>query len=287
MINVLITGGSGQLSQCFSVLNDNISNLNLKLVSKRELDISNKDAVERYFKQQRGIQYCINTAAYTQVDKAEIEKEKAFAVNAQGPKYLAQECQKHNIILIHISTDFVFDGKSRIPYKENDVTNPLNYYGFSKLEGEKNIQANTDSYYIIRTSWLYSAYGTNFVKTMLNLGATKKEVRVVQDQIGSPTSALDLAATVLKIINQAEQKFGIYHYANNGTTSWYDFAAQIFRESNLNIQLVGVNSDEYPTLAERPKYSVLNTEKIRNTLNIDIPDWKESLKHTLDEYSAL
>ncbi|MDG1056848.1 MAG: dTDP-4-dehydrorhamnose reductase, partial [Flavobacteriaceae bacterium] len=199
MIKALVTGGNGQLAQCLKDVVNHQDELDVDFQDLPDLDITNKQQLESYFSNNE-LDYCINCAAYTAVDLAEEQSDLAYAVNAEGPKYLAEVCQKHQVTLIHISTDFVFDGQKRIPYLETDAPNPLSVYGASKLQGERNIQDVMDTYFIVRTSWLYSEYGNNFIKTMLRLSETRDEISVVSDQIGSPTYAGDLAEVLIKII---------------------------------------------------------------------------------------
>ncbi len=276
---VLVTGSNGQLGKSILALskekkNDNV---NFTFSTKTSLNISNQEQVEAYF-QSDNFTYCINCAAYTAVDKAEEEKEQAFLINSVGVKNLAEACKKHGVILIHISTDFVFDGSKREPYLETDVPNPLNVYGASKLEGETHIQSILKQFFIIRTSWLYSEHGNNFVKTMLRLGAERDEINVVNDQIGSPTYAKDLAEIILKIINSKNFQFGLYHYCNQGALSWYEFAKAIFNFSKIKILVKPIPTAGYPTPAKRPLYSVLSSSKMLQNSGIKEKSVLASLK---------
>ena len=276
MIHVLVTAKDGQLGQCFQSLVVKHPNIQFVFKSSSDLDITNKVKVEDVFSAQ-SFDYCINCAAYTAVDKAEEAIELADRVNHLGAQNMADACKKFEVVLIHISTDFVFDGEGTAPYLEDDITNPLGVYGKTKLAGEQVIAKTLQRYFIIRTSWLYSEYGHNFLKTMLRLAKERDEIGVVGDQMGSPTYAKDLAEVILKCIYTKNNSFGIYHYSNSGVASWYDFANEIFRLSNSNIKLNSIGTKDYPTPAKRPKYSVLNTSKIKKALNIGIPNWKNSL----------
>ena len=277
MNKVLVTGGKGQLARCINDIVNSLNEYELIFVSSSDLDITNKTQINTFF-DQNSFSYCINCAAYTAVDKAEDESERAFKVNATGAENLANACFENGVTLIHISTDFVFDGEQVCSYEESDLTNPINVYGASKLKGEQLIQENLSQYFIIRTSWLYSEYGSNFLKTMLRLGNEKEELNVVSDQIGSPTYAKDLAKVILEIIKTDSKNYGIYHYANCGKTSWYGFAKAIFEESSIQIKLNEIKSEAYLTPAKRPYYSVLSKKKIIEKLALDIPCWKDSLK---------
>lgn len=280
--HVLVTGSNGQLGKAISAFSDtkNSESINFTFTTRTSLDISNQEQVETYF-QSNNFQYCINCAAYTAVDKAEEEKEQAFLINAIGAKNLAEACKKHNIILIHISTDFVFDGCKREPYLETDIPNPINVYGASKLQGEGYVQSVLENHFIIRTSWLYSEYGNNFVRTMLRLGSEKDELHVVNDQIGSPTYAKDLAEVVLKIIISENTQFGLYHYSNQGVLSWFEFAKVIFTITQNDIPVKPIPTSGYPTPAQRPQYSVLSSTKIIHNLGLDEKSVLFSLKNCL------
>ncbi|TYA77299.1 dTDP-4-dehydrorhamnose reductase, partial [Seonamhaeicola marinus] len=216
------------------------------------------------------------------VDQAETDQELAFKINALGPKYLALACKASNAVLIHISTDFVFDGCKTSPYTETDTPNPINAYGRTKLQGENSIVQTTEQYIIIRTSWLYSEYGHNFMKTMLRLSKTRSEISVVNDQVGSPTYAGDLATAILKIIDSKTIQYGLYHYSNTVETSWYDFAKTIFKFANKDVKVNPIASAHYPTLAKRPNYSVLQSEKLLEQFNIKASRWESHLKKVLE-----
>jgi dTDP-4-dehydrorhamnose reductase len=278
---VLVTGGNGQLGKSLQFIAGNYPEVDFVFCSSADLDITDKTAVETVF---NTIQpdFCINTAAYTAVDKAESELEKAHLINTVGPKNLAEACKRCNTKLIHVSTDFVFDGNKRTAYTEEDSTNPQSVYGQTKLDGEKAIQEVFANYFIIRTSWVYSQFGNNFMKTMLRLAKERTELSVVNDQIGTPTNAVDLAKAVLDIIlfvtDHAKSLYGIYHFSNEGSCSWFDFAKKIFEVNKVNLTLKPIPSSAYPTPAQRPQYSVLDKSKIKSTFGLEIMEWEKSLK---------
>jgi dTDP-4-dehydrorhamnose reductase len=278
MITVLVTGSNGQLGKCLQDVSQSSININWIFKSSNELDITDDVSIANVFKKNK-IDYVVNCAAYTAVDKAESEPEKAFLVNAEGVRLLANACKINNAALIHISTDFVFDGKKNTPYLETDLTNPINVYGASKLKGEQYIQKILDKYYIIRTSWVYSEYGNNFVKTMLRLASERDEISVVNDQIGSPTYAGDLAQCIKRIIGLKPLEYGIYHYSNKGGISWHEFARGIFYQKGVDITLNPIYTSEYVTAAKRPKYSVLDSSKMQSQLNCESKPWEHSLKN--------
>lgn len=286
MKTVLVTGAKGQLGVCLNDITLESSGNRFLFTDFQELDITNLSDVQEYFSK-NNINYCVNCAAFTAVDVAELESVKSQKANAEGPKNLALACKQFDAILIHISTDFVFDGENTSPYLELDSTNPVSVYGQTKLDGEKAIQEKAEKYFIIRTSWLYSEHCNNFMKTMLRLGSERAELSVVNDQIGTPTYAKDLAKVILKIIKSDSNDYGIYHYSNDGVASWYDFADEIFKIEKNSILIKGIPTSAYLTSAKRPKYSVLDKSKIKEMLNIDIPTWKESLKKALVAYHKL
>ena len=278
--NILVTGANGQLGQEFQQLEKNFPSLNFLFVSKNELSIADENAVNTFFKNKQ-IDICINCAAYTAVDKAETEKETAIAVNAIAVGYLAKACKNHNAKFIHISTDYVFDGKGIKPFTENDQTNPVNFYGQTKLSGELNALKENEETIIIRTAWVYSSFGNNFVKTMIRLMNERESIGVVNDQYGCPTFAADLAQAIMQIIVSNNFIAGIYHYSNKGKISWYDFAKEISQQINSHCVVNEITTSQFPTPAARPSYSVLDTSKIAETFNITIPEWKESLQKCL------
>ena len=282
MKTVLVTGSQGQLGAC---IRDNLSlypELKFIFTDLPELDITKKSKVFDIFKE-HNFSWCINCAAYTDVDKAETDNQTAHDVNEIAVRNLAQTCKEFKTKLIHISTDFVFNGKSSIPYSEKDNAVPLSVYGSSKLEGEKAISSILKNYFIIRTSWLYSEYGKNFFKTMLKLSKIKNEINIIFDQIGAPTYAGDLSEVILKIITLESDEFGLYHYSNEGVASWYDFAMAIMDENKFDVVVNPIRTEEYPTPATRPKYSVLDKSKIKKTFQIDIPYWRHSLKKVIEK----
>ncbi|WP_298505540.1 dTDP-4-dehydrorhamnose reductase [uncultured Maribacter sp.] len=279
---ILVTGSNGQLGKCIRDLVESYPNYNFHFRNSKELNVTKKDQIESLFLKE-DYDYCINCAAYTAVDKAELEEDKAYLVNAEAVKYLAETCKENSCVLIHISTDFVFDGTKSIPYTENDTSNPVNIYGASKLKGEKYIRAILSNYFIIRTSWVYSKYGNNFVKTMLQLGRERDEISVVNDQVGTPTYAGDLGKVILSIIKKESCAFGVYHYSNEGVASWFDLAKEIFESRKANVKVNSIPTSEYPTAAKRPTYSVLDKSKIKNNLDVEISYWRDSLKIILEE----
>jgi dTDP-4-dehydrorhamnose reductase len=272
---IIVTGAEGQLAQ--ALLNQHFDAEAL-FFTKKDFDLTNYDQMEIVF-----LKYSptiiINSAAYTKVDDAETNQEKANSVNGAGVGNLALLCKKHDCKLIHISTDYVFDGEKQSPYTEEDKTNPVTVYGSTKLVGEKLIlSSGLPVYAIIRTSWLYSQYGHNFYKTMLRLAETKNELQVVDDQTGCPTNANDLAEAIAKIVPQLKKEnSGIYHFSNAGATTWYGFAQAIFKKYHININVKPVTSEQFPTSAKRPRYSVLDHSKIIATFGLEIQDWKTSL----------
>ena len=281
MLNVLVTGSRGQLGFEIEEISSKYD-YNFFFTNRDSLDITNKTAV-KIFIEKNSINAIINCAAYTAVDKAESEKEDADKINHQAVKALALLAKEKDIKLIHISTDYVFDGKNYKPYTEDDATNPASVYGSTKLAGEMALlHVNPKDSIIIRTSWVYSSRGSNFVKTMLNLGKEKKELGVIYDQVGSPTYARDLAKTILDILPKIDNdKVEIYNYSNEGVLSWYDFAKEIMRMAKLGCIINPIQTKEYPTPAKRPHYSLLNKSKIKKEFNITIPYWKDSLDECL------
>lgn len=277
MKNVLVTGGHGQLATCLKHITKEVNGLNFIYVDVEDLDITDLSAIEDFFKHNK-ISFCVNCAAYTAVDNAESNVQLAEMVNVFGAKNLAMACKNYDAVLIHISTDFVFDGNQTRFYTEEDRANPLNVYGATKLKGEIAISQSLKEHFIIRTSWLYSEHGNNFFKTMLRLSSEKDKIGVVVDQIGTPTYAGDLATVVVSIIKSGKLNFGTYHYSNEGVASWYDFAKAIFYESSVVIELSPINTIDYPTPAKRPYFSVMDKSKIKSTFSIEIPYWRESLR---------
>ncbi len=284
-MRILVTGATGQLgSMLQSMVGPDTEGLEFVFKSSSELDITDFDAVSNALSHKR-YDYCINCAAFTNVDKAETETERAKAVNIIGARNMAMGCAQEHTVLIHVSTDFVFDGYLNVPYKEEDIARPIGFYGDTKYKGERAIINNLEEHFILRTSWLYSEFGHNFMKTMLRLGNEREELSVVYDQVGTPTYAGDLAMLILMIIKGRSKKYGVYHYSNEGVASWYDFAKSIFDLQGIRIKLLPILSEEYPTPAERPKYSVLDKSKVKRTFNIAIPHWRDSLRVALKSLS--
>jgi len=280
---ILVTGANGQLGNEIKTLSVHFPQYQFFFTSREDLPIENKKALQLFFEKHQ-IDYCINCAAYTAVDKAESEKEKAFLINADAVGVLATICHEHQTQLIHISTDYVYDGSKPIPLKEEDAVGPLNIYGWSKLKGEELALNKNPSSLIIRTSWVYSSFGNNFVKTMLRLFKEKEEINVIDDQFGSPTYAADLARIIMEFVKRIEQgeKFsGIVNYCNSGVTNWFEFAETIkyFVKSNCTINPIPASA--YKTSAKRPEYSILDTSKIKKLLHTSIPEWKDSLQKCL------
>lgn len=273
---ILITGAGGQLGSEFRDLSNDFPDFRFQFADKNNLRVEEESSLLAFFSSVRPA-YCINCAAYTAVDKAEKEEDLAFLANGKAPGLLASVCEQFETQLIHISTDYVFDGESKEPYKEDDLTSPFSVYGRSKLEGEKKVLANNPDSIIIRTSRVYSHHGRNFVKTMLRLMQEKDELRVVNDQRGSPTYAADLARAIMAIIRSEHKTAGIFHYCNGGVISWFEFAEAILELSGSACRLVAIPGSEYPTPAKRPANSALDTSKIRDTYEISIPFWKDSL----------
>jgi len=278
-MNILITGSNGQLGSEIRAIASQFSDNNFFFTDIAELDLTNYKQVESYFVE-NSISVCVNCAAYTAVDKAEDEQSLAMLVNSDVVGNLAKICKKYDALLIHVSTDYVFDGTHYKPYEETDPPAPNSYYGLTKLKGEKAVFANTDKAVIIRTSWLYSSYGNNFVKTMIRLGKERDELGVVVDQIGTPTHAADLAMAIMLIIQKNGNKAikEIYHYSNEGVISWYDFAIAIMKEAKVNCKVNAIESKNFPAKANRPFYSVLNKAKLKNDFQIEVPYWLDSLK---------
>ena len=280
-MNILVTGSNGQLGAEIKELSNEYS-YNFFFTTRDNIDITNKDDIKNFCKK-NDINTIINCAAYTAVDKAESDEVNADLTNRKAVKKLALVSDELNIKLIHISTDYVFDGKNFKPYCEEFQTNPNSIYGKTKLDGENEmININPKNSIIIRTSWVYSSFGNNFVKTMLKLGKQKDELGVIFDQVGTPTNAADLAQTILDILpNIKNEKVQIYNYSNEGVLSWYDFAKEIMKMAKITCQINPIETYQYPTPASRPHYSLLNKAKIKNEFNISIPFWKDSLDKCL------
>jgi dTDP-4-dehydrorhamnose reductase len=280
MSNILVFGASGQLGQCLAHVAKERNTSGLIFPPEDQANILDPAKLRTLFEQHQPA-YAINCAAYTAVDKAEDEVEIARKVNRDGAENLARLCGEFGTVLIQISTDFVFAGTGNQPLIETDPAEPISVYGLTKLEGEQVIAPLTDKYFILRTSWLYSEYANNFVKTMLKLGRERDELRVIWDQTGTPCYAIDLAGCILTIIETQNTQYGLYHYSNEGVTSWYDFATAIFELSGTTVKTTPIRTAEYPTKATRPAYSVMDKTKVKQTLGIAIPHWRTSLQTCL------
>jgi dTDP-4-dehydrorhamnose reductase len=284
-ISILVTGANGQLASEIKSIASHFPLYQFLFTTKEDLPIENKEAVKLFFEKHQ-IDYCINCAAYTAVDKAESEKEKAFLINADAVGEMASVCKDHQSKFIHISTDYVYDGSKEMALKEDDAVAPLNVYGWSKLKGEELALNRNPTSLIIRTSWVYSSFGNNFVKTMLRLFKEKDEINVVADQYGSPTYAADLAQVIMLCVQRMEagENFsGIVNFSNSGITTWYEFAVAIKNLVNSNCKINPIPTSSYKTAATRPRHSVLDTSKIKNLIQIDIPFWQDSLKKCISE----
>ena len=275
-MKILVTGSNGQLGSEIKNLVATFPHLKFVFVDLEELDITKAKEVEDLFKEHH-FDYCINCAAYTAVDKAEEDVENATIVNVDGPTNLAKACAKNGATLIHVSTDFVFDGSNNTPYNEGEPTQPLGVYGQTKLDGELAVEKNVEQHFILRTAWLYSQFGNNFVKTMLRLAEDRAELNVIVDQVGTPTNAADLANAIMHIVSTQSKAYGVYHYSNEGVASWYDFAITIFELGNKKIKVNAIPTSAYPTPAKRPHYSVLDKTKIKQ-LGVVVPYWKDALQ---------
>ena len=280
MANILVTGSNGQLGNEIRELAKQ-SAFEFSFTDVAELDITDINAIDSLFRK-NSFDYVINCAAYTNVNKAEEEEQLAHKINALAPENIAKICKTFHCKFIHVSTDYVLEGTHYQPYVETDKVCPQTAYGRTKLEGEQLIQKICDEFIIIRTAWLYSTFGNNFVKTMIKLGTERDEINVVFDQIGSPTNAADLAKAILTIISQVENKTksfvpGIYHFTNEGVCSWYDFTKEIHTLAHIKCSVLPIDTKDFPSPAKRPFYSVLNKKKIKDTYNVAVPYWKDSL----------
>ena len=286
-MNILVTGSNGQLGSEIKDLEVNFTNFNFFFMDLPALDICNRSQLDIFIKE-NNINTVINCAAYTAVDKAEEDAKNAERVNSMGVSNLVNAIETVNGKLIHISTDYVFDGNHFLPYKESDALSPIGVYGRTKRAGELAVLNSAIDSIVIRTSWLYSSYGNNFVKTMLRLGNEKENLGVIFDQVGTPTYARDLAKTCLEIltgVNSAKisKKGNLYHYSNEGVASWYDFAISIMELGGENCKVKPIQTKDYPTLAKRPHFSVLNKSKIKTDFKIEIPYWRDSLKECIEK----
>ncbi|MCW5922504.1 MAG: dTDP-4-dehydrorhamnose reductase [Saprospiraceae bacterium] len=281
---ILITGANGQVGQCFRQLAAQHPNRRFVFNDFPELDITARKAVIEFFRREKGIKWCINCAAYTAVDKAESEPALARKINVTGPKHLAEACAAHGIPLVHLSTDYVYHNRQNTPFRESDPVSPKSVYARTKLAGDRAVLKANPFAIVVRTSWVYSEFGNNFVKTMLRLGAERSELNVVFDQIGTPTYAPDLAAAILLMIQKVENKdvapetaAGIWHFSNEGVTSWYDFAHAIFEIKKMACRVHPIDTKDFPTPARRPPFSLLNKGKIKAVFGLEIPHWRERL----------
>lgn len=282
MKTVLVTGASGQLGKCIQKLAEKVESIDWLFMDSSEIDITSNCDLHACFNSKR-IDYCINCAAYTNVEKAETESEKAFLINADAVKNLALICKENRTVLMHISTDYVFDGQANQPYSETDVTNPLNVYGASKLKGEAYIKELLHEYFIFRTSWLYSEFGHNFYQTILNKAKEGAQLNITTAQKGTPTNANDLAELILDLIVERNEEYGLYHFSNAGETTWFGFAEAILKVSG-NVDKIELNKDNsYKTIAVRPEYSVMSKQKLIDNLGYSLKSWEESL---IDLYAA-
>jgi dTDP-4-dehydrorhamnose reductase len=284
--NIIVFGASGQLGQCIKNVASLTGVTHIIFPAESEADILDTGGLGKLFVKYKPT-YAINCAAYTAVDKAEDDSELAGKVNNTGAANLAIQCNEHGAVLIHISTDFVFKGNVAHPLTETDEASPISVYGQTKLDGELAVAGALKAHFIIRTGWLYSEYANNFVKTMLKLGSERDELKIIADQVGTPTYAIDLAGFILLIINSQSKAYGTYHYSNEGVTSWFDFARAIFDISGTQVKAVPIRTDEYPTKATRPAYSVMDKTKAKQTFNIEIPYWRDSLINCIGKLQQL
>ncbi len=280
MKRILVTGANGQLGQSILEQSKNYKEIECFFVTRNELDITNEELINHYF-EDKSFDFVVNCAAYTAVDKAEDDQENAYLVNAKATEFLAKITNQKGIPFIHVSTDYVFDGTEAQPRLETDQTNPIGVYGQTKLDGENLALENNSKTIILRTAWVYSRFGNNFVKTMLRLFNDKDSISVVADQIGSPTNAIDLADAILTIISNDDLTYGIFNYSNEGECSWFGFAQKIKEFSNSTIEINPVPTSAYPTKAKRPAYSLLDKSKIKEVYQFNIPTWEDSLKEEL------
>lgn len=277
---ILVSGKNGQLGNELNDISNNYPQFEFHFFDRSELDIANAEHINAAFEKYKP-SYFINTAAYTAVDKAETEQEQAYKINAEATGNIANACKAYSTILLHISTDYVFNGEGTHPYKEDDATEPINYYGYTKWMGEQLAFQNNPQTIVIRTSWVYSVYGNNFVKTMIRLMKDRTDLNVVADQFGSPTYAKDLAEAIMHIITQNNFQTGIYHFSNIGEINWHTFATEIKNKKHFTCNVHAIPTSQYPTPAKRPVYSVMSKEKIVSTYNIQLKPWQESLDECL------
>ncbi|QNK64713.1 dTDP-4-dehydrorhamnose reductase [Pedobacter sp. PAMC26386] len=275
-MKILVLGASGQLGSCIKKVATETSLSSISFPDEQVGNILDFESLKKLFKAEQP-EFVINCAAYTAVDKAEDDILLCRKINKDGAANIALLCHEFGAVMVHVSTDFVFAGSGVDLLKETDAADPINVYGLTKLEGEVAVAIALPAHFIIRTSWLYSEYGNNFVKTMLKLGAEREELNIIADQIGTPTYAIDLAKAILAIIDSGKMAYGVYHYSNEGVTSWYDFAKGIFDLSDTEVRLLPIPTSKYPTRAIRPKFSVMDKTKIKETFDLEIPYWRDSL----------
>lgn len=276
-MNILVLGGTGQLGQCLNKVASQRNITSITFADEVVGNILDIDVLEKLFSAEKPT-HVINCAAYTAVDKAEDEIELSRKINRDGAENIAKLCVKYNSTLLHISTDFIFEGNVPTLLNEESPAEPISVYGLTKLEGEKAIIDALDRFYIVRTAWLYSEFANNFMKTMIKLGTDRDSLGIIADQVGTPTYGVDLAGALLDIITSEKEAYGIYHYSNEGAVSWYDFAQAIFEIGNITVAVKPLKTSEYPTKAARPAFSVMDKTKIKTTFGIEIPYWRDSLK---------
>ncbi|MBD5273983.1 MAG: dTDP-4-dehydrorhamnose reductase [Bacteroides sp.] len=279
-MRILVTGANGQLGNCLRKTFSNDKDLEVVYTDVQDLDITDREEVDHFIRE-NNFDFIVNCAAYTAVDRAETDDLKAAAINTVAVGNIAQAAAKHRVKVIHISTDYVFNGENYRPYEENDEPYPRSIYGRTKLEGEGILTSFCQDALIIRTAWLYSEFGGNFVKTMLRMASENKSINVVADQIGSPTYAGDLADAIHHILRHNKWLPGIYHFTNEGVASWFDFSKAIFELAGKNAKVNPIPTSQFPSPAKRPMYSVLSKMKIKNTYGVNIPYWRDSLKKCL------
>ncbi len=278
MAGYLVTGAEGQLGSCFQALSKSFPNIKLYFASRKDVDITQLKSLEKFYNK-KAFDGIINCAAYTAVDAAEKDSDKAYLINGKGVEQLVSFCKSRQLKLLHFSTDYVFDGTATVPYQETDSINPLNIYGTSKAKGEKAVFEAPFPAVVLRISWLFSPFGKNFVNTIIALGKTKNKIEVIADQFGRPTSGLTLAQMVLEQLeNPAFWNHSCYHFANQGSTTWYQLAQEIIAIKGLQTVIVPITSKDCTTPAKRPKNSILDTQRIENTLPLSIPSWQTALK---------
>jgi dTDP-4-dehydrorhamnose reductase len=284
-ISILVTGANSQLGRTLQE-SPHSNSFNFHFTDIQELDLEDKTAINRIFRNNK-FDYCFNFAAYTDVNLAEMQRKKCFNINVKAVEGLSKVCQRYDTNLIHISTDYIFDGNKNTPYLETDEAFPINYYGQSKYLSEEIIKKYLWRYYIIRTSWLYSHYNRNFVKTISDLATKEKPLKIVADQVGTPTYAVDLIDFILQIVTQKKRRYGTYHFSNSGEASWFDFAQEIIKNTGIDKKVLPVDSKQYWTPAIRPKYSVLSKQKAIKTFNIQPRTWQKALAEYFEKQKTI